>query len=87
MRVWLKLSLILIASVISYWAWSNPAPVYLNKTFSKDGTAFVGVVNTSSQSLYCEITGINYYVDFFLPAQSASRWFLEPQGKYYWRCQ
>ena len=63
-------------------------PVYLQTTTSNSGR-LVRVVNETPRALYCFITysgGYNYF-DFFVDANSVSRWYFEPVGYYEWRCQ
>ena len=61
--------------------------VHLERTHNQQGYPLVRILNTEPRAVYCYISGVNYYVDFYVYPNQVSRWYYEPQGYYEWRCQ
>lgn len=61
--------------------------IYTEQRITNNGNSVIRIVNDESEVVYCHISGRNYFVDFYLEPYSTSRWFLEPNGYYEWRCQ
>ena len=62
-------------------------PFVVQKTFNDQGYAFISIINYTNRTTYCYIKGYDYFVDFNVRANSQSRYYPEPYGKYIWRCK
>ena len=80
---------VLIAILLFMSTLAYAGGVFIEHSKAKTGAVLMRLVNQTPVTMYCYISYNDGYgfIDFYLNANSVSRWYYEPQGYYEWRCQ